>query len=206
MSSNQNNGNQVDLDPGKYDCWAASDTVRIVQVKGERKAIVTVAVDVDGSTVPVDTWHTLDPKAVTSGGKQRIRFTIDAMKALGAVDPMRDIGLALKADPTATEVEIEGLNTKVACLIAKSSGAFMNYDVWAKHEPAPTALVDDLLSLSEGGKKAAKPGSAANPFAPRPGTGAPVAPPPARPKAPAPPGGTPDTSFPFGANAPAENA
>ena len=80
--SNQNNGNQVDLDAGKYDCWAASDVVRIVQVKGERKAIVTVAVDVDGMcTQAIDTWHTLDPKALTSGGKQRIRFTIDAMKA-----------------------------------------------------------------------------------------------------------------------------
>ncbi len=203
--SNQNS-NQADLEAGKYDCWAATATARIVQVKGERKAIVTVAVDVDGSTVPIDTWHTLDPKAVTSGGKQRIRFTIDALKALGAVDPMRDIGLALKADPTATEVEIEGLNTKVACLIAKASGAFMNYDVWAKHEPAPTQLVDELLSLSEGGKKAAKPGTAANPFAPRPGTGAPVAPPPARPKAPPAAPSEPDTSFPFGANAPAENA
>lgn len=203
--NNQNNGNQTDLEAGKYDCWAASTTARIVQVKGERKAIVTVAVDVDGSTASIDTWHTLDPKAVTSGGKQRIRFTIDAMKALGAVDPMRDIGLALKDDPTATEVEIEGLNTKVACLIAKSSGAFMNYDVWAKHEPAPAALVDDLLSLSEGGKKAVRPGTAANPFAPRPGTGAPVAPPPVRPKLGAPPAGPiPDTSFDFGANAPTE--
>lgn len=199
--------NQADLDAGKYDCWAASSTVRIVQVKGERKAIVAVVVDYQGTTVTIDTWHTLDPKAFTSSGKQRIRFTIDAMKALGAVDPMRDIGHALKADPTATEAEIEGLNTKVACLIAKASGAFMNYDVWAKHEPAPTQLVDDLLSLSESGKKASKPGAAANPFAPRPGTGAPVTPPPARPKAPSPPV-APDTSFDFGANVapPAERA
>jgi hypothetical protein len=195
----QNNGNQVDLDAGKYDCWAASNVVRIVQVKGERKAVVTVAVDVDGSTQAIDTWHTLDPKAVTSTGKRRIQFTIDSMKALGAVDPMRDIGLALKTDPTATEATVEGLNSKVACLIAKTSGSFMNYDVWAKHEPAPTQLVDDLLSLSDGGTKATKPGAAANPFAPRPGTGTPVGPPPARPKA-APPAA--DTSFDFGKNAP----
>lgn len=200
--SEQNNGNQADLDAGKYDCWAASNKARIVDVRGERKAIVMVVVDYEGTNVTRDTWHTLDPKAVTSGGKRRIQFTIDALTALGAVDPMRDIGLALKNDPSASEVEIEGLGGKVAVLVVKPSqtGAFMNYDVWSKREPVSAGFADDLLSLSAGGKKAAKGGAKVNPFAPR---GSQVTPPPARPGVGAAQG---DESFPYGGSAPARPA
>ena len=192
------------IGPGRYDCWANSNKVRRVLVKGERKVVVEVTADAGGQPEVAEGWSTLDTKLVTASGKKRISFTIDGLIGLGAVDPMRDIGLAVKADPDVQEIEVEGLGSKIAQLVAKESGQFVNLDVYPKREPTSTAEgaaeAEELLALSTAGKKAGKP-AVANPFAGRPARGTAIAPPGARPapiappRAPAPPT-EPDTSFP----------
>ena len=166
----------MNIGAGKYDCWAAGSTLRIVDVKGERKAVVAIVADA-GEPTPGEWWTTLDPKATTQAGKKRISFTIDGLKALGAVDPMRDIGMALKADPSAAEIEIEGLGKGIALLVAKESGSFVNLDVYPKREPVPASFADDILDLSDAGKKGAKAKAPTNLFPARPDRGAPIAPP-----------------------------
>ena len=175
MGMTQNNNN--DAAPGDYDCWLASDMAQIKTIEkgknaGEVKAVVALFADVGGTVERVDVWLTLDPEATTSKGKHRIDFTVDAFAALGAVNALSEIGAAIEADPTCTQVKLSGVfdaNGKaihLATLHVSQSGEYTNYDLWAKRKPAPKGLGAQLAAL--GARKGGTTVPAVNPFASRP--------------------------------------
>lgn len=200
--------NQMQLPAGPTNCYAVSPTMRLFvdRATGEAtKIIVPLKIDVGGEHIEHAEFMTVDPDAETSKGKRRIEFTLDALKKLGATHAAEDLADAL--DKGATEVTFRWGEPGWAPCDVKHSGAYINVNIGdsspVELNPAKAKKAGDAIRKLAGGSKQ----EAANPFAPRPGTGAPVAPPPARPKLGAPSAtGAPDTSFDFGANAPAPPA
>lgn len=200
--------NQSQLPAGPTNCYAVSPTMRLFvnRETGEAtKIIIPLKIDVGGEHIEHAEFMTVDPDAVTGKGKRRIEFTLAALKTLGATHAAEDLADAL--DKGATEVTFRWGEPGWAPCDVKHSGQYINVNIGdsspVELNPAKAKKAGDAIrKLAGGGAKQ----EAANPFAPKPGTGAPVAPPPARPKTPPPATGTPDTSFPFGANAPAPSA
>lgn len=170
--------NQNDAAPGNYDCWAASNVVRIFTVTqgknvGEPKGVIQLMADVGGTVEPVEVMVTLDPKATTANGKKRIDFTIDAFNAIGAFNALAEIGAAIEADAACSSVALsgvlspEGTALVLATLNVTQPGQYTNYNLWAKRKPVAAGLGAQLAALGQkNGGKAASAG--VNPFAARP--------------------------------------
>lgn len=206
------NGQTNDLDVGDYDCWAASPVIKLKNVGGERKCIVSVCVQIPGEPAPrtVDTWLTLDPKIVTSNGKPRIEYTWESLRGLGATDPAGDIMVALEEDRGAQEITINGITGEGAKLgtLNVTAGQSRNfYNLYTRREP----VGDDFLqALKRSAGSAAKKKATQvneNPFASPAPARAQVQPPPAPIARPAPTQKAEEVQlgdrFDFGANAPA---
>ena len=170
---------------GDFDGYANSPTIRVVNVSGERKCIIECAVPIDGRLYVVDSWNTLDMKAKTASGKNKIDFTITALEALGATDPLGDIAAALAEDRSAAEIHINGITgegAKWATINAKRGNqGGMFYNVYPKREPIGDDFLKELQSYQKKNGVKKKPAVAVDPFA-----AAKIQTPPARAVAPAP--------------------
>lgn len=186
---------------GRFQCYARAATLRF----HELKIIVPLKIDVDGNQIDVDEFMTVDGSLVTSGGKKRAAFTMEALEALGAADPVNEIMTAL--DESKATVTLSGLESPkwVECVVTHSNG-WANISIYKPKAKADAASVKKAAAglRSLGGAK-----KGPDPFAPPPGRGTPIAPPARR----EPPRNeiTPEEAaamaeepgFPFGANAPA---
>ena len=189
------------LPEGRFQCYITAATLRF----HELKIIVPLKIDAGGEMIEVDEFWTVDGSLVTSGGKKRAAFTIEALEQLGATDPVNEILGALEENKAS--VTLSGLESPkwVECVVSHSNG-YANVSIYKPKATADAASVKKATAglRSLGGAK-----KGPDPFAPPPGRGTPIAPPARR----EPPRNeiTPEEAaamaeepgFPFGANAPA---
>ena len=157
------------LPEGRFQCYIAASNLRFFDLK----IIVPLKIDAGGEMIEVDEFWTVDGSLVTSGGKKRAAFTIEALETLGATDPVNEIMGALENE--ATSVLLSGLDKPrwVECVVKHANG-YANISIYKPKTAADPASVKKaaagLRSLA-GGKKGP------DPFAPPPGRGTPIAPP-----------------------------
>ena len=157
------------LPEGRFQCYATAAQLRF----HELKIIVPLKIDAGGEMIEVDEFWTVDGSLVTSGGKKRAAFTIEALEQLGATDPVNEILSALEENKAS--VTLSGLESPkwVECVVSHSNG-YANVSIYKPKATADAASVKKatagLRSLG-GGKKGP------DPFAPPPGRGTPIAPP-----------------------------
>lgn len=190
------------LPEGRFQCYATAATLRF----HELKIIVPLKIEVGAEMIEVDEFWTVDGSLVTSGGKKRAAFTIEALEVLGATDPVNEILGALEENKAS--VTLSGLESPkwVECVVSHSNG-YANVSIYKPKATADAASVKKAAAglRSLGGSK-----KGPDPFAPPPGRGTPIAPPARR----EPPRNEPtpeeaaamaeEPGFPFGANAPAK--
>ena len=189
------------LPEGRFQCYIAASNLRFFDLK----IIVPLKIEVGAEIIETDEFWTCDGSLVTSGGKKRAAFTMEALEVLGAADPVNEILDALEKG--ATSVQLSGLEQPkwVECVVSHSNG-YANVSIYKPKATADAASVKKATAglRSLGGAK-----KGPDPFAPPPGRGTPIAPPARR----EPPRNeiTPEEAaamaeepgFPFGANAPA---
>ena len=188
------------LPEGRFQCYIAASNLRFFDLK----IIVPLKIEVGAEIIETDEFWTCDGSLVTSGGKKRAAFTMEALEVLGAADPVNEILDALEKG--ATSVQLSGLEQPkwVECVVSHSNG-YANVSIY---KPKATADAASVKKATAGLRSLAPKGKGADPFAPPPNRGTPIAPP-ARREAPK-NDITPEEAaamaeepgFPFGANAP----
>ncbi len=188
------------LPEGRFQCYVTAATLRF----HELKIIVPLKINAGDEPIEVDEFWTVDGSLVTSGGKKRAAFTVEALEVLGATDPVNEILGALEQNKAS--VTLSGLESPkwVECVVSHSNG-YANVSIY---KPKATADAASVKKATAGLRSLAPKGKGADPFAPPPNRGTPIAPP-ARREAPK-NDITPEEAaamaeepgFPFGANAP----
>ncbi len=178
---------QEQLPAGPAYCCPVSATMKFFTEGGGEPTKLIVSVKVANGTEPIDhsEFMTIDARAMTSGGKQRVLFTIGALRALGATRPELDMAEALDAGKQ--EVTFAGIDIAkwIPCDV-KHAGQYVNVGIYESRELDAGKAKKAGAELRALVKDAGPSKPAVNPFGGRPP--APIAPPGA------------DTGFPFGAN------